>query len=245
MKTMKIFATSARIPCMVTLLAFSLIACKHKPDAIDKEQNVVQRIAGDVALYQFHFKFGATRMTQVITAANELLEAIRNPEINLTEEDIELRVHKLTYLWLAAIPTTEYISLVNSGEISLVSSETLKRKFKEMNNDIEKLLQFEELQINYVNQELRPYLNTHTDNTIYYTSQNFNSTGPERRPSPFKSSAKELLKDREFANLLVDVLFFTERIMLPYNRLNTLMKDMDSIIAKEYPNVEKEIYGPH
>jgi len=230
---------------MVILISFSVVACTHKQKDTEKEQEVVERIAGDVALYQFHFKFGATRMTQVITAANELLEAIRNPEITLTEEEIELQVHKLTYLWLAAIPTTEYVALVNSGEISLVSSQALKRKFKEMNNDIEKLLQFEELQISYINQELRPFLNRHTDKTLYYTSQNFNSAGPKRLPSPFESSTQQLLKDREFANLLVDVLFFTERIMLPYNRLNTLMKDMDSIIAKDYPNVEKETYGPH
>lgn len=65
-----------------------------------------------------------------------------------------------------------------------------------MNNDLEKLLQFEELQINYINQELRPFLNSHTDNTIYYTSQNYNTKGPERLLSPFKSSEKELLNNR-------------------------------------------------
>jgi len=238
--------TSApRTLLMVILISYSMVACTHKQQDTTKEQEVVERIAGDVALYQFHFKYGATRMTEVITAANELLEAIRNPEITLTEEEIELKAHKLTYLWIAAIPTTEYVALVNSGEISLVRSQALKRKFKEMNNDIEKLLQFEELQISYINQELRPFLNRHTDKTLYYTNQNFNSTGPKRLPSPFESSANQLLEDREFANLLVDVLFFTERIMLPYNRLNTLMNDMDSIIAKEYPSVKKETYGPH
>lgn len=227
---------------LTTLLIF---ACNNQQHDSKKEEQIVQRIAGDVALYQFHFKFGATRMTKVITAAQELLEAIRNPDVTLTETEIELKVHTLTNLWLAAIPTTEYVALVNSGEISLVSSQTLLRKFKEMNNDLEKLLQFEELQINYINQELRPFLNKHTDNTIYYTSQNFNTKGPKRLSSRFKSSAKELLNNREFANLLVDVLFFTERVMLPYNRLNTIMTDMDKIIAEEYPKVEKERYGPH
>ena len=230
---------------IITLSVILVFSCSNQQQGTKKEEQIVQRIAGDVALYQFHFKFGATRMTKVITAAKELLEAIRNPNVTLTENEIELKVHTLTYLWLAAIPTTEYVALVNSGEIGLVSSQTLLRKFKEMNNDLEKLLQFEELQINYINQELRPFLNKHTDNTIYYTSQNFNTKGPERLSSLFKSSAKELLNNREFANLLVDVLFFTERIMLPYNRLNTIMSDMDKIIAEEYPNVEKERYGPH
>lgn len=209
------------------------------------ELAAVARIRADVALYEFHYKLGASRMREVISASEELLSAIHNPENELTEDQVALNVHKLTWLWLAAIPTSEYVSMVNSGEISLVSSDRLRRKFKEMNNDLEKLLQFEELQISYVNQELRPFLNKRIDKTVYYTSQNFNTSGPERVPSPFENPVLELLKDREFANLLVDLLFFTERIMLPYDRLNTIMADMNTIINEDYPSVLPETYGPH
>ena len=225
-----------------TILFFN--SCSENQQNADKEKLIVERIEADVALYKFHFKYGATRMGEVIKAAEKLLEAIENPEIKLTEEEIELNVHKLTWLWLAATPTTEYNALTNSGEIRLVTSEKLRRKFKEMNFDQEKLMQFEELQISNVNQELRPYLNSHIDKTTLRTRQNFDALETTKVSSPFKNSPKELMQDREFANLLVDLLFFTKRIMLPYNRLNKIMADMETIIAKDYPDVELKEYKP-
>lgn len=227
---------------LTTILFFN--SCKENQQNFDKEKLIIERIQADVALYKFHFKFGATRMGEVIKAAEKLLEAIENPEIKLTEEQIELNVHKLTWLWLAATPTTEYNALTNSGEIRLVTSEKLRRKFREMNLDQEKLMQFEELQISYVNHELRPYLNSHTDKTTLRTRQNFDALETIKVSSPFRSSPKELMKDREFANLLVDLLFFTKRIMLPYNRMNKIMAEMEKIIATDYPDVELKEYKP-
>ena len=219
-------------------------SCSEFQQNKDQENKIVERIGADVAFYKFHFKYGATRMGQVITAAEELLESIQNPEINLTEEEIEMNVHRLTWLWMAATPTTEYNALTSSGEIRLVTSERLKRKFKEMNFDQEKLLQFEELQINYVNQELRPYLNKRIDRTTLRTSQNFDALETTRVSSPFDHSPKGLLNDREFANLLGDLLFFTKRVMLPYNRLNKIMAEMEIIIAEDYPDVVLKEYKP-
>ena len=227
---------------LTTILFFN--SCKENQQNFNKEKLIIERIQADVALYKFHFKFGATRMGEVIKAAEALLEAIENPEIKLTEEQIELNVHKLTWLWLAATPTTEYNALTNSGEIRLVTSEKLRRKFREMNLDQEKLMQFEELQISYVNHELRPYLNSHTDKTTLRTRQNFDALETIKVSSPFRSSPKELMKDREFANLLVDLLFFTKRIMLPYNRMNKIMAEMEKIIATDYPDVELKEYKP-
>jgi hypothetical protein len=227
---------------LVCILLF--YSCSEIRQNASQEKNIVERIGADVAFYKFHSEYGATRMTEVITAAEILLEAIQNPEISLTEEQIELNIHKLTWLWLAATPTTEYNALTNSGEIRLVTSERLRRKFKEMNFDQEKLLQFEALQINFVNQELRPYLNKRIDRTTLKTRQNFDALETKKVPSPFNSSPKDLLQDREFANLLVDVLFFTRRVMLPYNRLNKIMAYMETIIAEDYPDVVIKEYKP-
>jgi hypothetical protein len=244
MKTHTYFYQRLLTLLALVLIVFSMSSCSQKEKHTEKEDKIVGRIAADVAFYKFHFKYGATRMGEVITAAETLLETMRNPDADLTEEEVELNIHKLTWLWLAATPTTEFVALTNSGEISFVTSETLRRKFKEMSHDQEKLLQFEELQINYVNQELRPFLNKRIDKTTLKTSHNFNAAATTRVSSPFKNSPKDLLKDREFANLLVDLLFFTKRIMLPYNRLNSIMADMEDIITKDYPNVPLETYGP-
>jgi hypothetical protein len=72
-----------------TILFFN--SCSENQQNADKEKLIVERIEGDVALYKFHFKYGATRMGEVIKAAEKLLEAIENPEIKLTEEMSSLR----------------------------------------------------------------------------------------------------------------------------------------------------------
>jgi hypothetical protein len=219
-------------------------SCTQTERSIEKERLLVERIGVDIALYQFHYEYGTSRMGEVIKSGNILLEAMRNPEIQLTDEEIELNVHKLTQLWQAATLTTAYVSAMNSGELSLLTSERLRLKFKEMNANQERLKHFEAVQVDYVNRELRPFLNKNVDRTTLVTNQRFDSFETTKLPSPFENNPSQLLKNREFANIVVDVLFFTERIMLPYKRLNILMEEMEKIIAEEYPGVKIEPYKP-
>ncbi len=233
----------------IAIFSFILIicftsSCNQNERNTEQELLLVERIGVDIALYQFHYKYGTSRMGEVIKSGNVLLEATRDPEVQLTSEEIELNVHKLTQLWQAATLTTAYVSAMNSGELSLLSSERLRRKFKEMNANQERLKHFEAVQVDYINRELRPFLNKNIDRTTLVTNQRFDSFETTRRSSPFKNNPSELLKNREFANIVVDVLFFTERIMLPYNRLNILMEEMEEIIAEDYPSVKIEPYQP-
>lgn len=219
-------------------------SCTQNERSSEKEHLLVERIGVDIALYQFHYKYGTSRMGEVIKSGNLLLKAMRDPEVQMTNEEIELNVHKLTQLWQAATLTTAYVSAMNSGELSLLTSERLRRKFKEMNANQERLKHFEAVQVDYVNRELRPFLNKNIDRTNLVTNQRFDSFETTKLPSPFKYNPSELLKNREFANIVVDVLFFTERIMLPYNRLKILMNEIEEIIAEDYPDVKIEPYQP-
>jgi len=222
---------------MISLLFNSSVATgKNKV----KELNVIERIGEDISLYRFHIEHGKKTMEQVISSAEFLLGAIRNPGIQLSDEEIEANVHKLTYLWLSGTPTTEYVALINTGEIKLISSEELRRKFKLMALEQEKLKQFEEMQVSCINLELRPFLNKHMDRTTVETDRRTKAL--VRYPSPFESSPSDLLQIREFANILTDVLFFTKRIMYPYHRIEIVMNQMEKIIKEEYPEVQ---FKPH
>ena len=110
--------------------------------------------------------------------------------------------------------------------------------------DQEKLKQFEEMQVSYVNQELRPFLNSRIDRTTLDTYQKADSLITTRFPSPFENSPRGLLENREFANILTDLLFFTKRITLPYRRMAVVMNEMEEIISKDYPNIKIEKYDP-
>jgi hypothetical protein len=95
-----------------------------------------------------------------------------------------------------------------------------------------------------VNQNLRPFLNRHIDRTTIDTYQKADSLITTRFPSPFKNAPSVLLENREFANIITDLLFFTKRIMLPYRRLAVVMSEMEEIIAKDYPEAKIEKYEP-
>jgi len=235
-RTLTIFA--------LIIIACSVNSCTQNQQNAEKENIAVERIGADIALYKFHYRYGAKRMNEVISSAELLLEAMRNPKIQLTDEELELNLHKLTYLWLAATPTTEYVTLINTGEINLIKSKPLLRAFKKMNMDQEKLKQFEEIQVSYVNQELRPFLNSRIDRTTLESPQNTDPSSPTRFNSSFENSSRDLLKNREFANILVDLLFFTKRIILPYDRMKIVMEEMEEIISQEYPYVTIERFGP-
>ena len=228
------------------LLIFSLSLQNWNRSRSDfkKEVQIVAHIAEDVALYKFHHEYGTKRMEEVITSAESLLNMMRNSGQSVDEEEIELNLHKLTWLWLSATPTTAYVTLTNSGEISYISSITLRSKLKELNMEQEKLLQFEEMQVRYVDQHLRPFLNKNMDRTAIDTYQRADSLITVKNPSAFKNTSSDLLNSREFANILTDLVFYTKRIMLPYRRMEVVLKDLEEIIAQEHPFVRLKNYEP-
>ncbi len=218
------------------LFAFSINTYFQHRENAKKELRVIQEIKAEIEYYEFLIDRGGERMKTVIGAAERLLKAIRDPEFQLSKEEIELDLHKLTWLWLSATPTTKYVALNASGEFSLISSMTLRNELSSFNADQEKLLQFEAIQVRFVDTQLRPFLNRNMDRTTIDSYQEGASLITKRYPSPFTDSSERLLKNREFANLLLDLLFCTKRIMLPYSRMFGTTGAIKEIIAKEYPS---------
>jgi len=190
------------IGCICILFAFSLNTYSQNKLDAKKELRVIQGIATEMAYYKFLQEAGSGRMKEVIGAAERLLNAIRNSELQPSKNEIELDLHKLTWLFLSATPTTKYVALNASGDFSLISSVSLRNKFTHLNADQEKLLQFETIQVRYVDQQLRPFLNRYIDRTTIDTYQQADSLITKRYPSPFNNPSSDLLKNREFANIL-------------------------------------------
>jgi len=232
------------VGCICILFGFSINQYAQNNLSAEKELRIIDDIATEIALYKFHYEYGAERMGDVIASAERLLNAMRNPELQLSKDEIDFDLHKLTWLWLAATPTTEYVALNASDRFSLITSKSLRKKIKELNTDQEKLLQFEAIQVRYVDHQLRPFLNRHIDRTTIDTYQRADSLITSRYSSPFESSSSDLLKNREFANILVDLLFHTKRIMLPYKRMAIIIQDMEEIISREYPSIIIDPYNP-
>jgi len=226
------------------LFAFSINTYFQNRENTEKELRAIQDIATEIEYYEFLIDRGGERMKEVIGAAERLLKTMREPDFQPSKEEIDLDLHKLTWLWLSATPTTKYVALNASGDFSLISSTPLRDELSSFNADQEKLLQFEAIQVRFVDTQLRPFLNRNMDRTTIDSHQERATLITERFASPFTDSSESLLKNREFGNLLLDLLFCTKRIMLPYQRMFGTVGEIREIISKEYPSIRVEPYKP-
>lgn len=210
-----------------------------------KEIRIIKDISEEVQYYKFLSGLGGERMNKVVSAAERLLNEIRDPGRQLTKEEIELDIHKLTWLWLSVTPTTVYDGISASGEFGVISSDLLRKKLTDLKANQEKLMQFEAIQVRYVDLQLRPFLNRHIDRTKIETFQKIDSLHTKYYSTPFTSSYDDLLSNREFANILVDLIFHTKRLFLPGNRMKKDLGQIESIIREEYPSITIKPYKPY
>ncbi len=210
-----------------------------------KEMRIIKDISEEIQYYKFISGLGSARMAKVVVAAEQLLDEIRNPGQQLTHEEIDLDVHMLTWLWKSVTPTTIYDGISASGEIGVISSDLLRKKLTDLKANQEKLMQFEDIQVRYVDLQLRPFLNQRIDRTNIDTFQKVDSLITKHYDTPFINSYDDLLRDREFANILVDLIFHTKRLFLPGNRMKKDLNQIESIIREEYPSVKIKLYEPY
>ncbi len=237
MKLLSIGVGLTLIGFICILFAFSVSSYMDERENAKRELRAVEEILSEMEYYEFMIEYGGGRMNEVIAAAERLLDVMRNPEASASKEDIELDLHKLTWLWLSATPTTKYVSLNISGDLNFIRSEELRKELAQFNADQEKLLQFEAIQVRFVDTQLRPFLNKNMDRTVIDSYQEGADLVTKRNPSPFRDTNASLLQNREFANLLVDLIFCTKRLNLPYSRMQGEAEYIREVIAKEYPSL--------
>ncbi len=219
----------------------------QEKDNTRKEIFAVQEIAVEIEYYKFIQESGSKKMNDVIDATDRLLNTIRNSKNKYSDAEIELDLHKITWLFLAGTPTTKYTTLDASGNFEYISSSNLRHSLLQYHADVEKLVQFEEIQVRYVDLVLRPFLNKNMDRISMEANTfvpNLDSVVIKRYPSPFTYNINDLINNREFANILVDLKFHTRRLMFPYNRIGKGINHLQDLITKDYPSVSLKSYEP-
>ncbi|MDA0350188.1 MAG: hypothetical protein O3C20_22625 [Verrucomicrobia bacterium] len=184
-------------------------------------------------------------MGEVLTAAEDLLLWISHPEDRPEEDKIALEVHKLTWNWMSRRSSSMYDTLNSSGEFDLISSRELRKSLFNLKTQQEILFEFEVQQFDFVDVQLRPFLNRTTDRTAIRSVYNSSILETSYHPSPFTTSYEELLRNREFANILTDLIYMTKRITDAYGRIEIDLDDLDALIASEYPSIRPEPYLPY
>ena len=210
-----------------------------------EEQRIFQDLVEELEYNKFLLKNGISKMGEVVGAAERMLTAINNKDNSFIEHKFNQDIDKLCWVWVSGRPTTLYDVLSASGDFKLISSPRLRKKLADLKRNQESLIKFEELQNHFVDNQLRPFLNQHVDRTKVRSLLKSADLVTTKYPSVFSSNNGELLLNREFANLLTDLIFFTKRIESNYMRIDSDINQIDSLINIQSPDLTPKTYVPY
>ncbi|MGB5272714.1 MAG: DUF6090 family protein [Flavobacteriaceae bacterium] len=210
-----------------------------------EERRILQDLSKELRFNNFLKEKGSRVMQEVVDAADRLLLVINNQTEQRDTSQIGMYLHKLTWVWVSGRNTTIYDVLSGSGDFDNISSSVLRKKLADLKANQENLLQFEVVQNQFVDQQLRPFLNRAIDRTTMRSKFETGEMITTMHASKFPNSYSELLESREFANLLVDLDFFTRRVLGTYGRIDRDITQIDSLIQSKYPDIVAKVYTPY
>ena len=227
------------------LIALQINSWNQDRINIKDEKRIMQDLSEELAYNKFLQIKGSETMTAVNSAADRLLKLGGNPTEKFDAANVFLDIDKLTWVWVSGRPTTLFDVLSGSGDFDLISSSALRKKLADLKANQESLLIFEELQNKFVDDQLRPFLNKTIDRTTVRSKFITGVMSTTHHPSNFAPSLDMLFRNREFSNLLIDLIFFTDRINGTYSRIDKDIQQIDSLITSKYPSIKAKPYIPY
>tara|TARA_Y100000385_G_scaffold291468_1_gene369658 strand:+ start:2899 stop:3690 length:792 start_codon:yes stop_codon:yes gene_type:complete len=222
------------------LIALQINNWNEKRLALIEEQKLYCTIHEEMGLSKFFQEEGGKIYADAISSSEQILMSINDPSIEITQEEINNGIHAFESRWLggAGSVTNIYDLLISSGKLELLSSIEVIENMRSLNSHFEFLLTYEELQAQFVDNQLYPYLNARIDR-ISASSKQFD-LDESLHVSRFKSTNELLLNDKEFANLLIDFIRHTRVLVLTYKRMGNFISKIDSIAISKCPSINSE-----
>lgn len=213
-----------------------------------EEKRILTAISEELKLNKFLFYTGTGIQENKFLAAKSLLEEMQVKKEQPNNASIDKNIGMLTKRWLSGTPTSIYDALIGSGDLKLISSGELRFELAQLKSDQEFLRLLEEIQIKFEDDHLSPFLNEHINRSEVRLSSKPELNDDPRisdiPTTPFKSSYTLLLENKEFANLLVEFLEHTSRVIGNYDRLERVVEIVDSLTYIGNNRVES-VYIPH
>jgi hypothetical protein len=202
-----------------------------------EEKNLYCTIHQEMGLFDFYQEQGYDRYTEIISAAEQLLLLVNDPFIEVSEAQIEEYLSILDRRWLtgAGGVTNIYDLLIGSGKLELLNSPKVKESLRNFNSHLEYMLTFEEFQASFVDNRLNPFLNQYIDRVSMY-AERFN-LNEDLYNSRFQTSSQMLLDDKEFSNLLIELIKHSRTLVQTYDRLGLFIATIDSIALQHCPTL--------
>lgn len=206
------------------------------------EKRLLGTINAEMQQLRFQQKNGNQTYQAALDAADYLLRIINESEVQPNDQEVNEAIYALTRRWLMgrSNKTNIYDALADSGELGLLRSAHLRDLLRELKRDLELMAGYEELQTDYVDRILSPFLNKNTDRL------SIANAGIERirkdpialginkqfniKESRFSPAYDSLLNKREFANYLVELSDHTYKLMAIFERLYANIEAIETMV---------------
>jgi hypothetical protein len=207
----------------------------------NQETQLLEAIQIKMKYNRFQYETGFSRYSAVITSASHLIETSTNPISSYHQDELDYHLHTLSKRFLVgnSNKTSIYDEMIGSGQLNLLKSKELRSELTSLKANLELLVSYEDLQSNFVDNYLHPYLNEHTDrlsimvngfkkDTTFY-DKIIAEPYAQLEPMNQTSTDSNLLRDREFINLLTELIYHTKALLPVYDRIEGNISVIDSL----------------
>ena len=209
-----------------------------------EEKQLLQAIHSKMTYNKFQVETGLKRYSEVINSSKKLIKICAGELSSTSQEEVNYLIHNLPKRFLVgnSNKTSIYDEMIGSGKLNLLQSEKLRSELTSLKANMELLASYEDLQSNFVDNHLNPYLNTNSariaitvkgyeaDTSLYdsYFADSFSGLNV----SNFTSANLNLLKDIRFVNLMTELIYHTTALLPIYNRIDKNISIIESLVSK-------------
>ena len=211
------------------------------------EMRVLKSVADEANNFRWQIERGQRTFRGVVLASDSLLKLINahNPEYH--PDSLDQILDQLTSRWLfgKSNENTIYDALTGSGELGLIQSEDLREEIYNIKREMLLLANYEDIQVQYVDNHLLPVLNQYLDG-VSVTSIRENIFTDRYGYDPmrmnlsvdkgkFGTDYELMMKDKEFSNILLQHMRRSATLLPIYRRLSAKLMLVDSVLHSVNP----------
>lgn len=208
-----------------------------------EEKKLILSISEKIKHNKFQYNIGLNRYNEVIRSAENLLAIKFNPHSEINTQHVEHSLHSITkrFLFGKSNKVSIYDEMIGAGQLNLLSSDELRKSITSLKANLQLLESYEDIQTDFVEQYLNPFLNLNTDIiSTYVNSSKMDSSAYDKSIAIDYStfyletdsiSYNQILESKEFSNLLFDLIKHTKTILPIYDRIAININDIETIIS--------------
>lgn len=209
-----------------------------------EEKQLLQAIQVKMNHNKFQVETGFERYIQVVNSSKRLIVLSTRELTPDMRDEVNAHLHNLSKRFLVgnSNQTSIYDEMIGSGKLNLLKSKELRSELTSLKANMELLASYENLQVNFVDNHLSPFLNNNSDrltitvngyrsDTSFYDKIFAESFSDLKFPN-YSSSNSSVLRDSVFINILTDLIYHTTALLPIYNRINENILTIESLVSE-------------